>query len=126
LLETRHRQGRIVSEGEYWHHYWVREHNTFANPVIHAQNKADKLREMLIEGSDTLGIPKDELENMWIQPVVVFTNNKVELKVVAERVPIFKLDEFEKYIQSFKKKVALSIEDRGKLVPYIIGLNLVK
>ena len=68
----------------------------------------------------------EEIDNLWIQPVVIFTNNKVELKVIAEKVPIFKLDEFEKYIHSFKKKVAFSEEHREAMIPVLKELNLAK
>jgi hypothetical protein len=126
LLETRHRQGRIVSEGSYWHQYWVREHNILPNPVEEAQVKADLLRSLLLDRAEQIGMTTEELDNLWIQPVVVFTNNQVELKVVAEKVPIFKLDEFEKYIHSFKKKVAFSEDHRKAMVPALIALNLAK
>ncbi len=126
LLETRHRQGRIISQGSYWHQYWVREHNIMPSPVDQAQEKADNLRKHLMEHADQLRMTEEEIENLWIQPVVIFTNNQVELKVIAERIPIFKLDEFEKYINSFKRKVTLSEEHREALIPVILGLNLTK
>jgi hypothetical protein len=126
LLETRHRQGRIVSEGTYWHQYWVREHNILPNPVDQAQEKADLLRGLLRDRAEKMGMTTDDIDNLWIQPVVIFTNNKVELKVIAEKVPIFKLDEFEKYIHSFKKKVAFSEEHREAMIPVLKELNLAK
>lgn len=126
LLETRHRQGRIVSEGSYWHQYWVREHNILPNPVEEAQMKADLLRDLLRERAGQMGMTPEEIDNLWIQPVVVFTNKQVELKVIAERVPIFKLDEFEKYIHSFKKKMTFSEEHRKAMIPVLKALNLAK
>ncbi len=124
LIETKHRQGRIISKGDEWHQYWVRDHNIFANPVSEVEAKAAFLREKIKEESHRLMMSEEEVDNLFIQPLIVFSNEEVELKVVAEKVPVFRLDEFEKYIQSFKKKVVLSPEKRDALIPFVLGLNL--
>lgn len=123
-IETRHRQGKIVDEGEQWHHYWVNDHNVIDSPVNRAVASSDALREIIREGAADIFPASDFVNQLLIQPVVVFTNDQVELKVKNSKVPVFRLNEFEKYINSFRKRIDLSPEVRKKLAQYILQRNL--
>jgi len=122
-IETRHRQGKIVEEGEVWHHYWVNEHNVIDSPVNRAVNSSEVLREVIREGAADIFPAGDFVDQMLIQPVVVFTNDEVDLKIMSSKIPVFRLSDFEKYINSFRKRVDLAPEVRKKLAEYLLRRN---
>ncbi len=119
-IETRHRQGKIVGEGDMWDHYWVRDHNQIESPVKRAVENSALLLETIREGAAQIFADPEEVNHLYIQPVVVFTNDTVELKVMGSKVPVFRLTEFEKYINSFRKRTDLTPEVREKLARYLL------
>jgi hypothetical protein len=121
LVETRHRQGQIVDEGEKWVHYWVREKNIIDSPVLKVTASMDLIREMIREEAANLFPAADYADRLLIQPIVAFTNNVVDLKIGSSKVPVFRLEDFEKYIKSFRKKGELSPEVREKLARFILS-----
>ncbi|MGI5838224.1 MAG: nuclease-related domain-containing protein [bacterium] len=123
-IETRHRQGKIVDEGEKWHHYWVNDHNIIDSPVNRAAGNAEILREIVRAGAADIFPEAEFVDQMLIQSVVVFTSENVELKIMSSKIPVFKLGEFEKYINSFRKRIDLVPEVRKKLAHYILRRSL--
>ena len=116
VIETKNYRGKIRGDGDTWiRHYGVgfngRDYK-FRSPCRQVKRNAVKTRQ-LIESSKILK------NNVWVEGIVVFTNQDVELQLANPATPVLKINELCDYIKNKKSNVRFSpreLNSIGKVI----------
>jgi hypothetical protein len=107
VIETKNYSGKICSDGDEWYGFYEgRWQRTDKNPGKQVKGNALALRDFLQQK-----YPK--LSNIWIEPIVVFTNKKTLVTTINPTVTVKKIEELNDFIKRYSNdiKIDLSPDD---------------
>jgi hypothetical protein len=94
VVETKNWSGKITCRGDEWQRQDRRKFK--GNPSKQVKKNVAKIK-LVLEASSAL-----KRHGVWVEGIVVFTNNNAILNLNNPTVPILKLSEFPNYITSYK------------------------
>ena len=102
VLETKNWSGNISCNGDEWHRGG--KHNFSGSPSRQVKRNAAKIKQIIDNSPNlrTLGI--------WVEGIVVFTNNHATLHVNNPTVPILKLPQLPNHITAYRSARSISRE----------------
>lgn len=109
VLETKNWSGEITCRGDEWQRAGKR--NFKSSPSLQVKRNAAKIKHV-IDSSPSL-----KLLGVWVEGIVVFTNNRATLHLNNPTVPILRLPQLASHITSQRSTAALSkqqLETIGK------------
>lgn len=110
VIETKNFEGKIRCDGDNWYQYkehWkVSQEHEIKSPSKQAKGNALSVKNFLI----SKGV-FDKPANVWVNAIVVFTSEKVDLSLNAPVVPILKLSELVSFIQRKRVQGVYSFQE---------------
>lgn len=118
VIETKNFEGEIICYGDVWYQYkqeWKNpEEYEIKSPSKQVKGNALKLNQLI----KSKGIFMKPLK-IWIDGVIVFTNDNVKLNLNNPTVPILKINELYNYVKNKKSNIRFSsqeLESIGKVI----------
>lgn len=118
---VKNQNGQITVEGRRFHRKfsWGRVLRFFADeglgsPVAEVENGVDRLHKLLKQH-----LPDEKIPD--IQPLIIFSNKQVDLKVNDPAVPVVQSSDLKTYLREQTKERAISAEQRSKLTDILRG-----
>ena len=118
---VKNQNGQISVDGRRFHRKfsWSRLLRFFADeglgsPVAEVENGVDRLYKLLKQHLPDGEIPES-------QPLIIFSNKQVDLKVSSPVVPVVQSGELKTYLREQTKERAIAAEQRNKLIEIIGG-----
>jgi hypothetical protein len=102
VLETKNWSGEITCRGDEWERSG--RHNFKASPSLQVKRNAAKIKR-IIDSSPSL-----KLLEVWVEGIVVFTNNHATLHLNNPTVPILRLPQLVNHITSQRSPGALTLQ----------------
>ncbi len=94
VIETKNWSGKIACHGDDWQR---QDHNKFnGSPSRQVKKNTTKIKRLL-EAQPAL-----RKHGIWVEPIVVFTNNNIELHLNKPTVTVLRLHELPNYITNYK------------------------
>ena len=120
IIETKNWEGEIICNEDCWSQHY--ENETTYNPVDFGimslskrlKGNAVKLR-LLIENKIF-----NNLMNVWVEGIIVFTNPNTKLRIVNPTVPVLTIEELTDYIERQQPKTKFSSKDLESMANLII------
>jgi hypothetical protein len=113
VLETKNWSGTISSGGDEWQRAGKR--NFSGSPSRQVKRNAAKIKQIIENNQNLRSL------NIWVEGIVVLTNNHATIQVSNPTVPILKFSQVPNYIASFRSSRSLSREQLET-----IGTEIVK
>jgi len=114
VIETKNYGGKIICYGDEWSRQYTNKKNGSFNRFIHfelgspsKQAKRNSVRiKRVIESSETF-----KSRRIWVEGIVVFANQSVDLKISNPTLPILKIEELPDFIVTRKSNIQFTLQE---------------
>jgi hypothetical protein len=114
VIETKNYGGKIICYGDEWSRQYTNKKNGSFNRFIHfelgspsKQAKRNSMRiKRVIESSETF-----KSRRIWVEGIVVFANQSVDLKISNPTLPILKIEELPDFIVTRKSNIQFTLQE---------------
>jgi len=113
VIETKSHKGHIICEGDYWIQQKIGRRGTLYEPHIGSPSKQIKKNAIALRNFFEENFPK--LSHIWINCIVVFTNETTTLELRKPTVTVLDTEKLVDHIKNNKSKIAISQDDFSKL-----------
>jgi hypothetical protein len=113
VLETKNWSGSISCSGDEWHRAGKR--NFLGSPSRQVKRNAAKIKQVIDNNQNLRSL------NIWVEGIVVLTNNHATLHLNNPTVPILKLPQVPNHIVAFRSSRSLSCEQLEAIGKEIIN-----
>lgn len=109
IIETKSHKGHIICRGDYWIQQKIGRRGTLYEPYIGSPSKQVKRNAIVLRAFFKEKYPK--LSRVWINCIVVFTNETTTIELKEPTVTVLKIGELVDHIKNNKSKIAISQND---------------
>jgi hypothetical protein len=114
VIETKNYGGKIICYGDQWSRQYTSKKNgsfnRFINFELGSPSKQAKRNSMrikgVIESSETF-----KSRRIWVEGIVVFANQNIDLKINNPTIPILKIEELPDFIVTRKSNIQLTLQE---------------
>ena len=125
VFALRSDRGKAVVQGDRWREpfslgrlFTVFAREGVGNPALELEEQVRKLRALLAKASSENG-DGDALQQVPIEPVALFLNPEMELKVDAPSIPVMRADQLKEYVRRRGKEVKLPVSTVREVTDYL-------
>jgi len=114
VIETKSHKGHIICEGDHWIQQKIGRRGTLYEPYIGSPSKQIKRNAIALRDFFKENFPK--LSHIWIDCIVVFTNETTTIELRNPTVTVLETWKLVNHIKNNKSEIAISQDDFSKLV----------